>query len=31
MSQEGFSQINIISDIGGSALKTDPDATNPWS
>jgi len=30
MSQQGFSQINIISDIGGSALKTDLDATNPW-
>lgn len=30
MSQETFSQVNIVSDIGGSALKTDPDVTNPW-
>lgn len=30
MQQEIFKQINLVSDIGGSALKTDPDATNPW-
>jgi uncharacterized protein (TIGR03118 family) len=30
MSEATFSQKNIVSDIGGSALKTDPDAKNPW-
>jgi len=30
MNQETFNQINLVSDIGGSALKIDPDTANPW-
>ena len=26
----GFTQINLVADIGGGAFNTDPDVVNPW-